>query len=126
RERLAAIGDMTRRIVHNIRSPLNGVRMLAELTRMDLPEPSPLRENQDRIVSTVDRFEAWIGELPTLTRPLELTLRPRDAGAWAAGALETLRPAAEARGCALQFAAEAPVEASFDAPRLEQALVALV
>lgn len=125
RERLAAIGGMTRRIVHNLRSPLAGVRMLAELTRMDLGEASPLRENQDRIVSTVDRFEAWISELLTLTRPLELTLRPQDAAAWAAGALETLRPAAEARGCSLQLAAE-PIQASFDAPRLEQALVALV
>lgn len=126
RERLAAIGGMTRRIVHNLRSPLAGVRMLAELTRMDLPEPSPLRENQDRIVSTVDRFEAWISELLTLTRPLELTLRPQDAAAWAAGALETLRPAAEARGCDLRLDSAGPVEASFDAARLEQALVALV
>jgi signal transduction histidine kinase len=124
-ERLAAIGDMTRRIVHNIRSPLNGVRMLAELTRMDLPDHSALRENQDRIVNTVDRFEAWIGELLTLTRPLELTLRPQDCPAWAAAAIETLRPAAEARGCSLELA-PSPVQASFDAPRLEQALVALV
>src|SRR5690606_22602056 len=77
------------------------------------------------IVSTVDRFEAWISELLTLTRPLELTLRPQDAAAWAAGAMETLRPAAEARGCSLDLAAE-PIEARFDAPRLEQALVALV
>src|SRR5690606_4686091 len=44
---------------------------------------------------------------------------------WAAGALETLRPAAEARGCSLDLTAE-PIEANFDAPRLEQALVALV
>lgn len=125
RERLAAIGGMTRRIVHNLRSPLAGVRMLAELTRMDLPGASPLRENQDRIVSTVDRFEAWISELLTLTRPLELTLRPQDAAAWAGGALETLRPAAEARGCSLELVAQ-PIQAKFDAPRLEQALVALV
>lgn len=126
RERLAAIGGMTRRIVHNLRSPLAGVRMLAELTRMDLPEPSPLRENQDRIVSTVDRFEAWISELLTLTRPLELTLRRQDAAAWAAAAMETLRPAAEARGCDLHLATTGRVEASFDALRLEQALVALL
>ncbi len=128
RERLAAIGGMTRRIVHNLRSPLAGVRMLAELTRLDLPDDphsSPLRENQDRIIATVDRFEAWISDLLSLTRPLELSCASRDAAHWAATAMEPLRATAQATGCTLQLRADTPTEATFDASRLEQALVAL-
>ncbi|MFG0283619.1 MAG: ATP-binding protein [Phycisphaerales bacterium JB039] len=125
RERLAAIGSMTRRIVHNLRSPLAGMRMLAELTRLDLPEASPLRENQDRIVSTVDRFESWLGDLLSLTRPMELTIASRDAAAWGAEAIEPLRATAQAARCTLRIDAT-PTHAAFDAPRLEQALIALV
>ena len=42
RERLVAVGQMMRRLAHNIRNPLPGIRGLAELTRQETPD-QPLR-----------------------------------------------------------------------------------
>jgi len=68
-ERLAAVGSMVRRIAHNIRNPLAGIRGLAEITRNELAQDEELRENQTRIVAAVDRFERWLKQLLDATRP---------------------------------------------------------
>lgn len=72
RERLAAVGELVRRLAHNLRNPLAGIRSLAEITRGELSADSDLRENQDRIVSAVDRFERWLSDLLHSTSPLSL------------------------------------------------------
>ncbi len=72
RERLAAVGELVRRLAHNLRNPLAGIRSLAEISRGELPADSDLRENQDRIVNAVDRFERWLSDLLHSTSPLSL------------------------------------------------------
>ncbi len=127
RERLAAVGEMLRRIVHNVRSPLAGIRSLAETTRDELPEASDLRPIQGRIVSTVDRFEVWLRELLRATAPLSLEFSEHDVSVWAPGALESQHAAGEGRGVRLETdLVEAPPSARFDGRHLEHALVAVV
>src|SRR5262249_25264293 len=75
RDRLAAAGEMVRRLTHNLRNPLAGIRGLAEITRGDLPPAADeLRENQERIIATIDRFEHWLSELLSATSPLTVQL----------------------------------------------------
>lgn len=127
RERLAAIGEMVRRIVHNLRNPLAGIRSLAEITRQDVGHDDLLRENQDRIIGTVDRFERWLGELLTATRPLDVEAHPCEVVPWLRAVIDGQRSTAEGRSIRLdaQLSA-APATASFDPRHLEQALVALL
>ena len=96
RERLAAIGEMSRRVAHNIRNPLAGIRSLAEMTRSDLADRPALAEVQERIMRTVDRFAAWLSDLLSLSSPLEVSPHEVPVAAWLHGAVETHRPAAEA------------------------------
>jgi signal transduction histidine kinase len=127
RERLAAVGEVVRRIVHNLRNPLAGIRSLAEYTQSELPESSELRENQQRIMQTVDRFERWLAEMLSATRPLEVHPADHAAGPWLAGIVDLHRPAAEARGVRLDIdVAAAPEATRFDSRHLEQAVIALV
>jgi signal transduction histidine kinase len=127
RERLAAVGEMVRRLAHNLRNPLAGIRSLAELTRGDLPPDSPSRENQDRIVSTVDRFERWLADMLSATTPLQVVPQPVSVGPWLRGVIDPLRAMAMDRGVDLRLDSQtAPLTASFDARHLEQALVAVV
>ncbi len=127
RERLAAVGEMVRRIAHNLRNPLAGIRSLAELTSLDLPSGSMPRENQDRIVQTVDRFEGWLKGLLSATSPLQTSLTPTPIADWLAQTVEPLRPLAASKSIALsQDAREAPSEAPIDPRHLEQALIAVV
>lgn len=124
RERLAAFGTATRSIVHNIKSPLSGIRMMAELARDDAGEG---KDKLDRIVSTVDRLNTWLKRLLDLSRPGELNRVTTAIPKWMEDVMAPLKTRAVAAGVDLQFEhGSAPERASFDAAQLEQALVALV
>jgi signal transduction histidine kinase len=66
RERLAAVGEMVRRLAHNLRNPLSGIRGLAELSREETAPGTHVHENQNRIILSVDRFEKWLADLLSL------------------------------------------------------------
>jgi signal transduction histidine kinase len=127
RERFAAIGQMVRRIVHNVRNPLAGIRGLAEVTRLDTAVGSDQRENLDLIVSTVDTFERWLTQLLESTRPLEVFPVKTPLLPWVREVLRSHESGARAKGVQIVLDdAGAPVEAEFDARHLEHALAAVL
>lgn len=127
RERLAAVGQMVRRIVHNVRNPLAGIRGLAEVTRLDMPAGTEGRENLTLIVNTVDSFEKWLNDLLESTRPLELRPRPVPLSAWVQGVVQTHLPAARSKGVSIEISAErAPESVEIDARHMDHALAAVL
>lgn len=129
-EKLAALGEMVRRLAHNLRNPLGGIRTLAELTMGELPTQGPqadLREIQGRILTTVDRFEKWLTDLLTATRPMRVAPEPTEVAPWLAGLVEAHRAQAQGSGVGLVLdASECPHEAVFDARHLEHAVSAIL
>jgi signal transduction histidine kinase len=127
RERLAAVGEMVRRVAHNLRNPLAGIRSLAELTKADLSAQDPAQENQDRIITTVDSFERWLSELLQATSPFALEIHPTPVKPWLEAVIRPLEAMAAARGQQLRLdATQAPQEAAFDGRHLEHALVGII
>jgi len=127
RERFAAVGEMLQKLVHNIRGPLGGIRTLAELSQRNARDPDVVRDSQGRIVSTIDRFESWIGDLLGATRPLRISPEPVEVGPWLERSLEVHRAQALSRGLDIEVRHDsAPDTARFDPGLLEQALSALV
>ncbi|MCL4221302.1 MAG: HAMP domain-containing histidine kinase [Phycisphaerales bacterium] len=127
RERLAAIGEMNRRIVHNLRRPLSGIRALAETTRAELPPDSDLVEVQDRILRAVDRFEGWLRDVLRASTPLELSVRETEVEPWVRALLDAHRPEAETRGVVLSLhIGRLPGTVRFDPSHLGHALSAVI
>lgn len=127
RERLAAIGGMVRRLVHNVRNPLAGIRGLAEVTRLDFAKGTEHRDNLDLIVSTADTFERWLNELLSVTNPATINPRETNVKEWLRGVVEVHRPMAQSKGVELRTDADsAPIAACFDPSHLDHALAALV
>lgn len=127
RERLAAVGEMLRRLSHNIRNPLSGIRGVAEIAQRRLEADSPLREHMGRIIKTVDRLDTWLRDLLRSSSPLELRPEPVEIGPWLTGLLEAHRLVAATKDVALDVCVDAaPAEATFDRRHLEQAVAALV
>lgn len=127
RERLAAAGEVVRRLAHNLRNPLAGIRSLAELTRNDLAPDSPSRESQDRILQTVDRFERWLAGILSATTPLQVIPQQVQVASWLRDLVEPLRPSATAKGVTIKLdTSRAPAAAAFDPRHLEQALVGII
>lgn len=127
RERLAAMGEMARRIVHNLRTPLSGIRTLAETTRSELADGSDLIPVQDRIISSVDRFEGWLREMLRASSPIELSLRPFEPRALVESVADAHRDAACASDVVFLCDIDAlPTQAVGDPGHLEHALTALL
>ncbi len=127
RERLAATGEMVRRLAHNIRNPLAGIRGLAELTLKRLGAGAPGGDEQRQIVQAVDRFNSWLKDLLEVSSPLEVHPIPGPVKPWLRGIIESNLPLARMRSVDLrpEFD-EAPDSAVFDPRHLEHAVVALV
>lgn len=127
RERLAAVGEMTRRIVHNLRRPLSGIRALAETTRSELPAESDLVGVQERIMRAVDRFEEWLRDVLRAASPLDLQPSVVEIEPWVREVLEAHQPEAEMRSVTLQLRCEGVLpRAVFDSHHLGHALSAVV
>jgi signal transduction histidine kinase len=126
-ERLAATGEMLRRVAHNLRNPLAGIRSLAELTRGGLPDGSDLGSIHNRIIASVDRLEAWLADLLQITRPMEIEPERHDVKTWLSRVIESHAAMAESLDVTLRLeTSSAPTNAVFDRFHLEHALVALV
>lgn len=127
RERLAAVGEMAQRIVHNLRKPLSGIRALAETTRSELPPESDLVEVQDRIMRAVDRFEEWLKDVLRASSPLELRTERAEIGPWLRSVLDAHEPEARQKNVQLDLMLEVPPGfVRFDPHHLGHAVSAVV
>jgi signal transduction histidine kinase len=127
RERLAAVGEMVRRLAHNLRNPLAGIRNLAELSRMQSADNATLRDLQTEIIDAVDRFNGWLKELLNVTSPMRMHFEDREVRAWLAGIVDSHRPLARMRSVELITEFDgAPDRACFDPRHLEHAIVAIL
>lgn len=126
-ERLAAVGEMTRRIVHNLRKPLSGIRALAETTESELPANSELVPVQQRIVRAVDRFEEWLRDVLRVSSPLAVEFESVPVSEWLVRTLDAHRPEAEMRRVTIRLDAQrAPDKAEIDPRHLGHALSAVI
>lgn len=127
RERLAAVGEMVKRLAHNLRNPLAGIRGLAELSRTEVGPGTDVYENQSRIILSVDRFEKWLADLLSAARPLSVNPESCQIHPFLLSVLEAHRPMAATKSVRLELdARDAPAHACFDPRHMEHALVAIV
>ncbi|MBC7771187.1 MAG: HAMP domain-containing histidine kinase [Pyrinomonadaceae bacterium] len=127
RERLAAVGEMVQRLAHNLRSPLAGIRGVAELTRDELPPGSDLKENQQRILVAVDRLEKWMADLLSATKPLHIHTEPVDPRKLLVMVIDSHRAMAFAKGISLESDIQAaPPLVILDPLQMEHALVSIL
>lgn len=127
RERLAAMGEMAQRTVHNLRTPLAGIRSLAETTQAELEPDSDLREIQQRIISSVDRFEGWLQGMLRVSSPLQLHHRAYQPIELVKGVIDSHRGAADSRS--VELVLDTPIdpgESVGDPDQLEHAITAIL
>ena len=126
-ERMAAIGEVTSTVAHNIRNPLAGIRASAQSSLGELPPASDLGARLASIVKTVDSLNRWLRELLQVSQPIELECRPTEVGEVIRRVTEVLQSNAERRD--IRFVVrQAPdhLAARIDAPRVEQMLLTIV
>ncbi len=127
-ERLAAVGQVAAGIAHEVRNPLSGIKMSAQVLKRRLCDLDPAaEENVSIMLAEVSRLEVIIDDLLTFARPATLKAEPSDLNVVIAGVLDFMARQLEHAGIAVrrELAAGLP-PVPLDPQRIRQVVLNLV
>ena len=125
-DRLRSMGRVVAGIAHEIRNPLNSIRLTARVLARRVQDNSAAKNQIDIIIGEIDRLDALLKSL--------LLFRPDEAGLVfrqpvlpiVQRSLAVVQPHAQERGVVVQLDQPAFVDASVDSDQLQQALMNLL
>jgi signal transduction histidine kinase len=122
-ERLAAVGRLAAGVAHEVRNPLNAMRLtIGQLRAKAAPEGEEERERFDRYTELVDgelgRLETLVGTFLDLARTEDIARDRLDVADSLGASVALFRQEAEARGIRVEHELEAPLPVRGDAGRL--------
>ncbi len=125
-ERLAALGELSAYIAHNIRNPLASIRSAAQVGMHETSDPEG-KEILEDIIQAADRLEHWVQQLLSYTRPLSLQRRRQNVNQLMEGCLSVYKQALGDKDLTtvLELNPDVP-EIVMDPDRMEQAVAAVL
>jgi signal transduction histidine kinase len=123
-EKLAAIGELTARVAHEIRNPVAAARSLAQ--QLASEPDSPFAEEHGLILGELDRVEREVQSLLRFARRDELHLAAIDLRELAAATVGELGQRFESAGIAVDVRGDTGICVRGDRERLRQVLVNLL
>ncbi|HTS12210.1 MAG TPA: ATP-binding protein [Candidatus Limnocylindrales bacterium] len=126
-ERLAALGRVTAGVAHEVKNPLNSMRLWLEVLKGNMPvDPEP-QQAVKMLDTEIDRLDHAVKTFLNFTRPVELRLEETDLRTVLDEVLDAARPAVTKAGLTLTF--DYPAEfppVLVDRQLIHQALLNLV
>ncbi|MDD5303547.1 MAG: ATP-binding protein [Elusimicrobia bacterium] len=77
-ERLAALGELSAHLAHEVRNPLTGISSTIQVMQSETPEGSPRREVLGKVLGQLNRMEQTMGNFLRFARMPEAVVRPFD------------------------------------------------
>ncbi|GAB4533601.1 MAG: response regulator [Anaerolineae bacterium] len=126
-DRLAALGEMSAVVAHEIRNPIAGIAAGVEYLSKNTPEGSPQKEDVAMIMGEIERINRILEDILSIARPFQLKLSVQAIPDILEHVLHRYQSSMEKKGIQIArcYAASLP-EAVVDRERTEQALTNLV
>lgn len=126
-ERVAAAGELSAYIAHNIRNPLASIRSSAQAALNTSSVSDEVRADLNGVISTVDHLGQWVHHFLFALKPITTTLTLSDPNRVVEQALDVVRPMVEQKQIAVEVSAFPDLPpVPLDERYLEQAFVALL
>ena len=126
-DRLGAIGRMAASIAHEIRNPLNGIRLTMQLLKQKLGNNEIHASDLDLVIGEVDRLNALLSDLLGFREARKPNMEEQKLLPIIERCVELLEPQAQERHIAIRIQADnASAHAAVDAKHLTQVLTNLI
>jgi PAS domain S-box-containing protein len=107
-ERLAALGRVTAGVAHEVKNPLNSMRLWLEVLKGNMPTDPEPQQAVKMLDSEIDRLDRAVKTFLSFTKPIELKLEETDLRTTLEEVLEAARPAVTKAG--LELRSDLPLE----------------
>jgi len=101
-ERLAALGRLTAGVAHEVKNPLNSMRLWLEVIKANMPVELEPQQAVKMLDSEIDRLDRAVKTFLNFTRPVELKLEETDLRGLLDEVLEAAKPTIAKAGLELR------------------------
>jgi signal transduction histidine kinase len=126
RKRLAALGEMAAGLAHEIRNPLGGIQLYANLLRKDLPDHPEQIKIIDKIITGVRSLDALVTDVLAMTHTVEPKFATMDLVQIVGTAVELVQPQLVEKNSQVSIHSPTSLEMIGDSNMLQRALLNLI
>ena len=128
KERMAAVGEMTASVAHNVRNPLASIRALSQSCQRDQDLAPELKGVLGTVIETVDRADRWLKDLLTALRPVKIQSNQEPFRQVLEDVVNGARIFSERKGVSLELELDEslPPRIPLDRRKFEQALIVFI